>query len=322
VAELEERLAALPGITAVGGASVLPLSGLGALVDFAVEGAPPPPPNVNQEIALARVTPDYFRAIGAPLRRGRGFTTRDHSQAPPVAIINEAAVRRWLPDRDPIGRRVNISGASIEVVGVVGDVLQNEPGLKAAPQLFAPYAQNPSRSIRIVVRTSADAATLSAAIRAEIRRLDPNLPISDLTPLERLLALSVARPRFYTSLLALFAAVALLLAASGIFGVMSFAVAARAREISIRMALGARPGDLLRMIVGRAVGLAALGLVVGLAGALALGRVLEKQLYGVTLLDPLTLAGVSLVLAATAAAAGYLPARRATRLDPAALLRE
>ena len=176
-----------------------------------------------------------------------------------MALVNEAAVRRWFPDMDPLGRRVNISGRFYEVVGIVRDVLQRDPGQPAVPQLFQAHAQRTTRSVRMVVRSAADPLALAPSVREAFRQLDPNLAIPEFTPLERLVATSVARPRFYTALLALFAAVALTLAATGIFGVMSYAVAQRAREISIRMALGAHRGDVLRMIVGRAVALAALG---------------------------------------------------------------
>jgi putative ABC transport system permease protein len=322
VAEFEERLRALPGVTAVAATSVLPLSGRGAMLGFAVEGAPPPPANVNPEIAVASITPDYFRAIGTPLRRGRQFTGQDHTQAPRVAIANEAAVRRWFPDGDPLGKRVNINGVTREVVGIVGDVLQRSPAQPTMPMLFVPFAQRTIRSVKIVVRTTGDPAAVATAIRTEIRALDPDLAIADITPLTQLVVRSMARPRFYTSLLSLFAAVALVLAATGIFGVMSYAVAQRTREISIRLALGALPGDVLRMIVGRALGLSAAGIVVGLAAALALGRFIQGQLFGVTLVDPLTLCSVALVLGASAALASFLPARRATKFDPAGALRE
>ena len=322
VAEFEERLRALPGVSAVAATSVLPLSGRGAMLGFAVVGAPPPPPNVNPEIAVASTTPDYFRAIAAPLRRGRHFTAQDHTEAPRVAIINEAGVRRWFADQDPIGKRVNINGVPREVVAVVADVLQRSPAQPAAPMLFVPFAQRTIRSVKIVVRATGDPLALATAIRTEIRALDPDLAIADITPLTQLVVRSMARPRFYTSLLSLFAAVALVLAATGVFGVMSYAVAQRAREISIRMALGALPNDVLRMIVGRALGLSAAGVVVGLAAALALGRFIQGQLFGVTLLDPVTLGSVALVLGASAALASFLPARRATRFDPASALRE
>ena len=322
VAEFEDRLRALPGVTAVAATSVLPLSGRGAMLGFAVEGAPPPPPNVNPEIAVASATPDYFRAIGAPLRRGRHFTNQDHTEAPGVAIANEAAVRRWLADQDPLGKRVLINGVPREVVGVVADVLQRSPAQAAVPMLFVPFAQRTNRSVKIVVRTTGDPVALATAIRTEIRGLDPDLAIADITPLTQLVVRSMARPRFYTSLLSLFAAVALVLAATGVFGVMSYAVAQRAREISIRLALGALPADVLRMIVGRALGLSATGVVVGLAAALALGRFIQGQLFGVTLLDPVTVGAVALVLGASAALASFLPARRATKFDPASALRE
>jgi predicted permease len=321
VTAFEERLRALPGVTAVAATTALPLSGLGSVVDFQVIGAPPPPPNINREIGIASITPEYFTAIGTPLRRGRGFTEFDRSGAPPVAIVNEAAVRRWFPDGDPVGEMVQMSGTDYQVVGVVADVRQRHPGEPVAPQLFTPYNQRTTRTLRLVVRSAVDPVGLAPAIRAEIRRLDPNLAVADFTPLEQLVAGSVARPRFYTSLLALFAGVALALAATGIFGVMSYAVAQRSREISIRMALGARSGQVLRMIVGRAVALATAGAMLGIGGAVALGRLIQNQLFGVGILDPLTLALVVSVLLGSAAAASFLPARRAARLDPATALR-
>ena len=322
VAEFEERLRALPGVSAVAATSLLPLSGRGSMLGFAVEGAPPPPPNVNAEIAVASTTPDYFRAIGASVRRGRQFTDRDHTEAPRVAIINEAGVRRWFADQDPLGRRVNVNGVAREVVGVVADVLQRSPAEPAVPMLFVPFAQRTIRSVKIVVRATGDPVALATAIRTQIRELDPDLAIADIRPLTQLVARSMARPRFYTSLLTLFAAVALVLAATGVFGVMSYAVAQRAREISIRMALGALPKDVLRMIVGRALGLSAAGVVLGLITALALGRFIQGQLFGVTLLDPVTLGSVAVVLGASAGVASFLPARRATKFDPASALRE
>jgi predicted permease len=321
VAQFQERLRALPGVTSVGGGTVLPLSGLGSIFNFAVEGAPPPPPNVNAEIAIASITPDYFRAIGTPLKRGRFFTDGDHSDAPKVAIINEAAVRRWFPQEDPLGKRVTVGSDVREIVGSVGDFRQRDPGQEPVAQLFAPYAQFTTRTIRIVVRTTSDPLALASSIRTEIRGIDPNLAIPDFTPFEQLVSRSVARPRFYASLVMLFAGVALALAATGIFGVMSYTVAQRRREICIRMALGARAGGVLRMIVGRALLLAALGAVIGVTAAQALGRVIQKQLFGVTLLDPLTIVSVVAVLALCAVLASILPARRAAGVDPASVLR-
>lgn len=320
VREIEERLRSLPGVTAVGVGSVLPLGGLGALNDFAVEGAPPPP-DVNQEIAVAGASPDYFRAIGAPLKRGRLFTALDHAEAPRVVVINEAAARHWFPDQDPLGRRV-LSGGPREVVGIVGDVLQRNPGEPAAPQMFVPYAQRTSTSIRVIVRAEGNPLALAPLVRDQIRALDANLPMADVMPLSDMVARSVARPRFYTSLLTLFAAVALALAATGIFGVMSYTVAQQSKEIGIRMALGAGTGDVLRSIVGRALALAGVGVVTGLAAAFALGRVIRNQLFGVDVFDPVTVTSVVAVLLASAALASLLPARRAAAIDPMAAFRQ
>jgi predicted permease len=319
VAEFEQNLRRLPGVSMVGATSVLPLSGRGAMVGFAVEGAPPPPPSVNAEIALASATADYLRAIGATLRQGRHFSAQDDTAAPRVAIVNEAAVRRWFPGQNPMGRRVITNG---EVVGVVADVLQRSAADPVAPTVFVPFAQRTIRSLKMVVRATGDAAALAPAIRAEIRGLDADLAVADITPMTQLVVRSLTAPRFYTSLLALFAAVGLVLAAIGVFGVMSYAVSQRFREISIRLALGALPRDVLRMIVGRALGLSAIGVVVGLAAAIGLGRVIRGQLFGVTLLDPVTFAAVPLVLGASAGLASFLPARRAMKLDPASALRE
>jgi putative ABC transport system permease protein len=322
VAEFEQRLRQLPGVTTAGATSVLPLSGRGAMVGFAVEGAPPPPPNVNPEIALASTTPDYLRAIGVTLRQGRHFTDQDSAGAPRVAIVNDAALRRWFPVQNPIGRRIITNGVSREVVGIVADVLQRSAVDPVAPTVFVPFAQRTIRSIKMVVRTTGDPSKLAPAIRTEIRALDPELAIADITPMMQLVVRSLRGPRFYTSLLAVFASVGLVLATIGVFGVMSYTVAQRAREISIRLALGALPGDVLRMIVGRALGLSALGLVVGLAAAIALGRFIQGQLFGVGLVDPVTFVGVPIVLGLSAALAGFVPARRATKLDPATALRE
>ncbi len=320
VGTLLERLRALPGVNVAAATTVLPLSGRGALVDFAVSNEPPPP-NVNAEIGYASITPDYFRAVGTPLERGRTFTDRDDAQSPRVAIINEAGVRFWLGDENPIGRSVVAGGAEREIVGVVSDQLQRDPGQPAMPQLYVPYGQRTTRSLRFVVRSTGDPLALAPAIRELLRSLDPDLPVAELAPLGQLVSESMARPRFYTSLLTLFAGVALALAATGIFGVLSYSVAQRAREIGIRMALGAPAGGVARMILGRAMLLAGVGVGVGILAAVGLGRVLRSQLFGVSVVDPLTLGAVVLVLIASAAAASWLPARRAAGVDPVTVLR-
>jgi predicted lysophospholipase L1 biosynthesis ABC-type transport system permease subunit len=239
-----------------------------------------------------------------------------------VAIANEAAVRRWFPEQDPLGRRVNINGVSQEIVGVVTDIVQRSAADPAIPSLFVPLAQRATRSVKVVVRTGGDPATVASAIPPVIRAVDGDLAMADFAPATELLARSLARPRFYTSLLSLFAAVALTLAATGIFGVMNYAVTQRTREISIRMALGARRATVLGTIVRRAVALALIGSGCGLVMATVLTRVLQGQLFGVTRLDPLTFGAALVVLIASAALAAFLPARRAANLDPARALRE
>ena len=322
VGEILERMRALPGVTAAAATNVLPFSGRGSMVGFGVEGAAPPPPGVNREIALAVVTPDYFRTIGGPLRRGRHLADRDDADAPKVAMANEAAVRQWFPGQDPIGRRVNTNGVSREIVGVVADIVQRNAAEQATPALFVPLAQRATRSIKVVVRTTADVAVVASAIPPAIRAVDRDLAIADLAPLTDLATKSRARPRFYTGLLSLFAAVGLGLAATGIFGVMSYAVAQRTREISIRMALGARRADVLGMIVRRAVALALIGACCGLVLAVLVTRFLQRLLFGVTHLDPLTFGAVIVVLVLSATLAAFLPAQRAAKLDPATALRE
>ena len=319
---LLERLRALPGVTATAATSVLPLSGRSSLVDFQVTGETPPP-NVNAEIGMASVTPDYFRAIGTPLVRGRGITEQDRNGGPPVALINEAGARQWFPGLDPVGKTVLAAGGTErEVIGVITDVRERDMGNQAMPMLFVPHAQRTTRSVRIVVRAAGDPLSLAASIRAQVRAMDPNLPLTELQPLDDLISTAMARPRFYTSLLTLFAAVALVLAATGIFGVLSYSVAQRAREIGIRMALGAPAGRVVRMVVGQALTLAAIGLGIGIALAIAVGRVLRSQLFGVSAVDPITLVMVIVVLGASAAVASVMPARRAASVDPVTALRE
>lgn len=321
VDQLLTRLRGLPGVTGVAVSSVLPLGGNGAMLDFAVDGAAPPPPDVNQEIAVASVSPVYFTVIGAPLKRGRLFTDFDQPKAPPVALINEAAVKRWFPDSDPIGKTV-LSGGPHQVVGIVGDVLQRSPGEPAVPQLFLPYAQRTGRNVRVVVRVNGDPLAIAPAMRGELRALDANLPIAQAVPLTDMVSRSIARPRFYTSLLTLFAAVALALSATGIFGVMSYAVAQQSKEIGIRMALGAAATDVLRSVVGRALVLAGAGVAIGVVVALAVGGVIRSQLFGVTPFDPLTIAIVMIVLLGSAVLASLWPAARAARIDPMSAFRQ
>jgi putative ABC transport system permease protein len=320
-AQLEERLRAIPGVTDVGAATGLPMTGIAGLFGpFQVEGMDVPP-NVLPEIRLITVTPEYFRALGTPLLKGRWLDSRDHAEAPRVALFNRAAIARWFPDGDPVGERVLLGNTPVEVVGVVGDVLQRSPDVPVEPEMYVPYQQRTGRMLRYVVRAEAGIGGVSAQIRREVKQLDADLALENIDPLQRVFNDAVARPRLYTTLLTLFAGVALTLAVIGIFGVMSYVVAQRAREISIRMALGADAKTVVAMVVAAAMKVATAGLILGLVAAFYFVRVLRSQLFGVDLLDPITIVSVVGVLAASAAVASFLPARRAARLQPGSALR-
>jgi putative ABC transport system permease protein len=275
------------------------------------------------EISLRRVTPGYFRTVGLRLVRGRLLRDSDTTTAATVALINEAAAHRFFPTADPIGARIAFWGAARTIVGVVAN--EKFHGLAEAPPLaaYVPLAQAPSANGAgvLLLRTDGDPAALASAARAAIRDVDPALAVFAVEPLVDTVARSVGERRFTMLLLGLFAAIALALAAIGVHGVLSYGVAQRTREIGIRMALGARPARVLRLVVGEGVLLATAGIAVGLAGALALTRLLANLLFGVTPTDPATLAAAVLLLASIAAVASYLPARRALRVDPAVALR-
>jgi putative ABC transport system permease protein len=277
---------------------------------------------MNAEIARVVVTPDYFRTIGTPLRRGRHLDDGDHADSARVALINESAVRRWFPAQDPLGRRVITNGVSTEIVGIVADITQRSAADPVIPMLFVPIAQRSTRMIRTVARTTADPAAVASAIPALIRALDADLVVADVGPATHLVDRSLARPRFYTGLLGVFAGVALTMAASGIFGVMNYAVVQRTREIGIRMAFGAPRAEVVGAVVRRTVTLALIGSCAGLVLATQLSGVLQDQLFGVTRLDPLTFAVALAVLVLSACLAAFLPALRAATVDPAMALRE
>ena len=326
---LEERLAAAPGVAAIGATMALPLTDVRFNLRFEVAGRPPLSPAQQPTLEARVVTPGYFGAIGVPVLAGRGFTDTDSPEAPQVAILSRAAVERHFPGEDPLGRTITLGWgrgpgrpkAGGVVVGVVGDV--KDHGLSEAhpPEIYLPFAQRPMLNMSLVLRTRDDPRPLAAAARAALHELDPNLPLLRVQTLEDVVSGSIARPRFYALLLAFFAATAVALAALGVFGVLSYAVSQRSREIGLRLALGALPRDLLRMVLGQAVRLVAIGLAIGIPAALLLSRSLASLLFGLTPTDPATLAGVVLLLGAAALFAGALPAWRAARVDPLHALR-
>jgi predicted permease len=322
---LIERLRTVPGVQASAAVSDLPMGGSMNFLTFEVAGREPPRPGQEPGAQILRATPDYFRAMGVPVVRGRPFVREDRQGTSPVVVINERAAQRFFPNQDPLGERITLelNGDSVgrEVVGVVGDVKQS--GLDAEPQpaIYVPQAQAPAGSMNVVVSTPLPPAAVAGAIKGEVRALDPNLPIDDLRPLRQVVAESVSQPRFYMLLLSIFAGVALTLTAIGIFGVISYAVTQRRREIGIRMALGADSASVLRLVVGGALVLAGIGVGVGLVGAAVGTRVLSGLLFGVEATDPLTFLGVATILLGVAFLASYLPARAASRVDPNIALR-
>jgi predicted permease len=326
---LFSRIAALPGVRSVGGVSGLPLGGTNFTISFEVEGRPPVAPAQQPTMQTRIATRGYFETMGIPLRRGRLIDERDGAGAPQVVVLGEAAVRKYFPGEDPLGKVLKIGlgrgpgkpKAGGEVVGIVGDVKEHGLGAEHPPAVYIPYQQFPTPSLDLVVHTALDPRRLTTATEGAVRELDPQLPVTRVATLDEMVARSLSEPRFYTVLLGAFAATALLLAGLGIFGALSYAVSQRSREIGIRVALGAEPSEVLGMVLRHALALAALGMGIGLAGALALSRVIRGMLFRLSPTDPATLAGVAALLAAVALVASYLPARRATRVDPVEALR-
>ena len=320
---LVERVRQLPGVESVGAVTPLPLGDNSYSFSFSVVGQPPLPPGQRQSAAARFVTPDYFRAQGVPLRAGRVFTDADKAGAPGVIIVNEAFARRYLPGVEPLGQRVRLGINSIEgeVVGVVGDIRGSFLETPAVPEYYVPEAAVSFNDMTLVIRTAGDPASLAPALRQVVSEMDAELPLYDVRTMESLLARSVARQRFSMTLVGVFAVLAMLLSAVGIFSVMSSLVAQRSHEIGIRMALGARPGDILSMVVRHGAGLTLVGVAVGLAASFALTRLASGLLYQVSATDPAVYGGITALLAAVALLACYLPARRATKVDPLIALR-
>ena len=328
---VQERVAALPGVQAVGGTAVLPLSGPRGRISFAIEGRPPDAGDTSAaEGTLA--TPDYFRALGIDLVRGRIFDDHDDATRPIAGVVSEGFVRQYFPNEDPIGRRIFPGGRlpapnaptprnAITIVGIVRDIKTSGLEVGAAPLVYRSVWQVSNLNLTLVVRATGDPALLSEAIRREVRAVDPNEPVFGVRTMNQVVSIALAQRRFTMLLLALFAATALALSAIGIYGVMAYFVTQRTHEIGIRMALGASPRAVLGMVLGQGVKLAAAGVVAGLLGAVALTRAISTLLFGVSPRDPATLITLSLVLTAIALVACYVPARRATRVDPIRALR-
>jgi len=320
------RISGAPGVQSAGGVFRVPIVGF-ATVTFTVQGQPVAP-GTEPSADYRTATPDYFRAMGIRLLNGREFTDRDSADAPDAVIVNEELAHRFWPDEDPIGKRLQVGLEKTrwrQVVGLVGNARLSGIDAPVDPAIYIPFPQNTwpmaLRTGFIVVRARTDAKTLIGGVRRELQALDPNLPVTQIRTMDEILSESLAQRRFNMSLLVIFAVIAGLLAAVGIYGVMSYSVTQRSHELGIRIALGAQPYNILAMVVGEGAKLAALGIGFGLLAAIASTRLMSGLLYGVGATDPATFGGLAVLLAAVSLLASYLPARRAVRLDPLAVLR-
>lgn len=323
--ELVQRVQAYPGVESAAVVNFLPLGGANSSDAYLVEGEPEPAPGQENDGRYRVATPDYFRTMQISIVRGRGFTEQDKAGTPPVAMVNEAFVRRHWPNQDPLGKRIRFYGPLdrapwMSVVGVIADV-KHELNLPVTPEYYLPYAQDPWPGMVLVAKTSVEPASLAGALRQQVWAIDKDQPVFDVKTMQEVRSTSVAVYSFSSVMLGIFAFVALLLASIGIYGVMAFAVAQRTQEIGIRIALGARSADVLKLVVTHGMKLALLGMVLGLGGSWALTRFMEKLLVGVQATDLLTFGLVSVCLLVAAFVACYLPARRATKVDPLVALR-
>jgi putative ABC transport system permease protein len=342
--QLLEKLRGLPGVQATAAATGLPLGNNGWQTGFVVDGRPRPPRDQTPLMEACLVTPDYFRAMNIPLKRGRYFTEQDNrawiagkdlSQLEEVErdvagmnaiVIDEEFARRYWPNEDPVGKRIAMGGEKhprlLTVLGVVGRVKMEGLGQdsKRVQGYFA-FAQNPSDDMTVVVKASGDPNQLIAAVRQQVKTIDPDQPIYSIRTMDEIRAESVAPERLNLTLLSIFAGIALVLAIVGIYGVMSYSVTQRTHEIGIRMAIGAQPRDVSRMIIGQGMMLALIGVGLGLVGAFALTRLMATMLFGVEPTDPATFAAIAVLLTGVALVACYVPGRRATKVDPVVSLR-
>jgi putative ABC transport system permease protein len=310
-------------VSAAGAISELPLSGIDSRTGVEIEGREARPDEPTR-MHRRTVTPHYFEALLIPLRAGRRLDERDAADAPLVVLVNETAAGRYWPGQSPVGRRLRVVGAEawLEVVGVVGDVKHWGLDQAARPEMYLTPAQSPWAQATLVVRAAGDPMALVPALREQVRGLDAELPMGLPVLMEHVVERSVSSRRFFLTLMTIFGGLALLLAGLGIYSVTAYGVAQRTHEIGVRMSLGARVRDVRRLVLGETLRMSATGVATGLAGALLLGRFIEKQLFGVTPADPVTLAGVATLLLGVSLLAGDVPARRAARVDPTTALRQ
>jgi putative ABC transport system permease protein len=323
--QLLERVKSIPGIQSSGAISQLPLSGYSMLGRFAIEGQSKPEPGKGKPMPIGIVTPAYFQTMQIPLLQGRLFDARDIEKMPEVAIVNEAMARRFWPGENPIGKKVaalcDDQALCRTVVGVVGDIRHEGLANEAQPEIYVTHQQVGLPNMSLVLRTTGDPLTLVSAVRMAVRSLDKDQPVALVQTLDEHVSESILQPRLMMTLLSIFAALALVLAAVGVYAMMSYSVSQRRGEIGIRIALGALKIDILRLVVGQAALLVAIGLAIGGAGALMATRLLRSLLYEIDIWDPFTFAAIAALLAFVAVFAAWLPARRAAKISPMIALR-
>ena len=321
-AEATRRVKALPGVEAAAFTTILPLSGTNSDSSFAIEGRDPTAENVYPDEEIRGITPEYFSVLKVPLLQGRFFNESDQFEGPGVIIVNNAFAKKWFPNQEAVGKRITFNDPRkpdvkwLTIVGVVGDMRHRGLDLDPKPEYYQAHNQTPYRSIILTVRSAQDPRSLTSAIRREISRLDPDLPAANVRTLEQVTADSIAPRRLSIVLIGVFAAVALVLASVGIYGVMSFLVVQRTHEIGVRMALGAQRADVLRLVLGRAAKLVFIGTAVGLLLGIFSSQALRALLFNVGAFDLMTFLSVTVALAAVSLLASYIPARRATQADP------
>ncbi|MDQ3120356.1 MAG: ABC transporter permease, partial [Verrucomicrobiota bacterium] len=321
--QAQERIAAVPGVQAVGAISYLPLTGPAARDGFKIVGRPEPAPGQEPGVEVRVITPGYFQAMGIPLLKGRLLDERDGKESR-VLLINETMAKKYFPNQDPVGKQIVVTwseGETDTIVGVVGDIREGALNKEAETAIYWPHPREPYSGMALVVRTAGDAARFGTAVQKEIRALDPEQPVADLRTMKQVISKSIARPRFNTLLLTIFAAVALMLASVGLYGVMNYSATQRTHEVGIRMALGATRADIMRLVVGNGMLLTLIGIGIGIVASWGLTRVMQSFLFGVGATDAVTFIVVSALLIVVALVANYIPARKATRVNPVIALR-
>jgi putative ABC transport system permease protein len=326
-AALEARLRATPGVVHAGIASELPLDGRSFVISYTVHGHPTPPPSQRPSARIISTTDDYFAALGMKILQGRTFNGGDRYGSAKVAVVNQALAKKAFPNEDPIGKYVELGWSEDgdrrggTIVGVVNDVKQTGLDATINPTIYLPFMQAPRTSLSIALKLRNDKLSIVPALRAQVGELDPELPLYNLRPMSEIVAASVATERLYMVLLTSFAAVALVLSAVGLYGVIAYAVSERTQELGVRVALGASTARISRMILGEGLVMSIAGIVVGLGASAATTQVLTKLLFDIKPGDPVTFVAVSLALVAVALAASFFPARRAAKADPLVAMR-